>query len=238
MAAGSASASTIFFTDFDGSTPAEVTGAGGTVPIVFVQGDPLIDFLDVYQNNSTGNPAAATTLTLTGLAANQNLSLEFTFLAIGSWDGTTYQPGVYAPDYLNVTLNSTSIFQEAFRNYGTAGNPEYPGCSVGANCTAAQYPAPPAGTTIDLQQSAGDDFGSSIYNILVTGLTADSSGNAVFQFFASGNGWQGGGDESIGLDNIRVTSTDTAATPEPSTWALIGGALLCLPLIRRRAAAR
>jgi hypothetical protein len=34
-----------------------------------------------------------------------------------------------------------------------------------------------------------------------------------------------------------VTAAE-AATPEPSTWVLIGAALLCLPLMRRRVFSR
>jgi hypothetical protein len=238
LAAGSASATTIFFTDFNSGAPSEISGSSGVANSVSVGGTAAIDGLQLWQNYSGGNPGTATTLTLTGLAANQSLDLDFTFLAIGSWDGTTYAPGTYAPDYFDVNLNSASIFHGAFRNYGTGGNPEYPGCPASTDCTSTNYPAPPANTTITLQQSATGDFGTSIYHIAITGLNANSSGNAVFSFFGSGVGWQGSGDESIGLDNINVTAADAAATPEPSTWALIGGALLCLPLIRRRAFGR
>lgn len=238
LAAGSASATTIFFTNFDSGTPAEITGVNGVVSTGSVGGDIVVDGTQLWQDFSTGNPNTATTLTLAGLAANQSIDLDFTFLAIGSWDGTTYQPGLYAPDYLNVSLNASSIFQGAFRNYGTGGTPEYPGCTGNIDCTPANYPAAPVNAAISLQQSATGDFGTSIYHITLTGLTADGSGNAIFNFFASGGGWQGGSDESIGLDNIRVTGADASATPEPSTWALIGGALLCLPLIRRRASGR
>src|SRR3569833_1886037 len=231
LAAGSANAATIFSTDFNSGAPAQITGANGVANSTSVGGDIVIDGLQLWQDYSTGNPNAPTTLTLSGLAANQSIGLDFTFLAIGSWDGTTEGPA--SPDYFNVTLNSNSIFQGAFRNYGLA-DPEYPGCAVGSNCTSAINPAPPSGTTVTLLRPITGDFGTSIYHILITGLTADGSGNANFNFFASGSGWQGGGDESIGLDNIEVTTAAAAATPEPSTWALIGGALLCLPLIRRR----
>lgn len=234
MAAGSAGATTIFFTDFNSGAPSQVTGSNGVVNSTSVGGTTAIDGLQLWQDYSTGNPASPTTLTLTGLAANQSIDLDFTFLAINTWDGTTYAPGVYAPDYLNVTLNSSSIFQGAFRNFGTESTPEYPGCTGSVNCTSVYNPAPPAGTTVTLLQSGS----TSIYDISVTGLTANGSGQATFAFFASGQGWQGGSDESIGLDNISVTSAAAAATPEPSTWMLIGGALLCLPLIRRRVFSR
>jgi hypothetical protein len=237
IASGSAGATTIFSTDFNSGAPSEITGSSGVVNSVSVGGSTTIDGLQLWQDYSGGNPASPTTLTLTGLAANQSLDLDFTFLAIGSWDGATYVPGLYAPDNFNVTLNGGSIFQGAFRNYGTGGAPEYPGCPASASCTNTNYPAPPANTTITLQQSAAGDFGTSIYHILITGVNANSSGDAVFNFFASGGGWQGGSDESIGLDHITVSSVK-AATPEPSTWVLIAGALLCLPLIRRRAFGR
>jgi hypothetical protein len=232
MAAGSAGATTIFFTDFNSGAPSQISGSNGIANSALVGGSSAIDGLQLWQDYSTGNPSASTTLTLTGLAANQSLNLDFNFLAIGSWDGTTEGPA--APDFFNVSLNSNSIFQGAFRNYGLS-SPEYPGCTVGSNCTSAIYPVPPTGTTVTLEQGNTGDFGTSIYEIVISGVTADAGGNATFNFFASGSGWQGGSDESFGLDNIKVTSAAAAATPEPSTWMLIGGALLCLPLLRRRA---
>jgi len=235
LLAGSASATSIFFTDFDSGAPSQISGSSGVASTAAVNGNAGIDGLQVWQDYSTGNPNSPTTLTLTGLAANQSLNLDFNFLAIGSWDGTT--EGAAAPDFFNVTLNSHSIFQGAFRNYGLA-SPEYPGCTVGTNCTSAIYPAPPAGTSVVLNQANSGDFGTSVYHIFIGGVTADATGNATFNFFASGSGWQGNSDESIGLDNIEVTTAAGAATPEPSTWALIAGALLCLPLIRRRAFGR
>ena len=234
LAAGSASATTIFFTDFNSGAPSQITGDNGVVNSTSVGGSVAVDGSQLWQNYSVGNPNTPTTLTLTGLAANQSIDLDFTFLAINTWDGNTYAPGVYAPDLLNVNLNSNQIFQGAFRNFGTESTPEYPGCTGPINCTSVYNPAPPAGTTVTLVQPGS----TSIYDISITGLTANGSGQAIFTFFASGAGWQGGSDESIGLDNIRVSSAAAAATPEPSTWALIGGALLCLPLIRRRVFSR
>jgi hypothetical protein len=235
LVAGSARANTIFSTDFESGAPAEISGANGIASTASVNGSSTIDGNQLWQNYSGGNPNTPTTLTLTGLGANQSLDIDFTFLAIASWDGAT--PGTYSPDLFNVDLNSSSIFQGGFRNFGVA-SPEYPGCTVGTDCTSAINPAPPANTTVTLLQSNSGDFGTSIYDISITGLTADASGNATFSFYASGSGWQGGSDESIGLDNITVSSRDVATAPEPSTWVLIGGALLCLPLIRRRAFGR
>jgi hypothetical protein len=236
MAAGSAGATTIFTTDFELGAPSQFTGASGVTTTTSVNGDAGIDGLQVWQNYTTGNPNAAAILTLSGLAANQTLDLDFTFLAIGSWDGTTQGPS--APDFFDVSLNSSVIFNEAFRNWGVS-SPEYPGCTLGGNCNSTSNPAPPANTTVTLQRGNSTDYGTSIYHIIVTGLNANASGDAVFNFFASGTGWQGGGDESFALDNIHVNSADAAPqAPEPSTLVLIGGALLCLPLIRRRAFGR
>jgi hypothetical protein len=231
LMAGAASANTLFSTDFETGAPPQITGDSGITTSAAVNGSIAIDGTQLWQDVTTGNPNSPTTLTLSGLAANQSLDLELTFLAIGSWDGTT--EGTASPDFFNIDLNSSSIFQAPFRNYGLP-SPEYPGCTVGADCTAAINPPPSANTTVTLEQSAVGDFGTSIYDITVSGLSANALGQATFTFFANGGGWQGTSDESIGLDNIRVTSEATA-TPEPSTWMLIGGALVCVPLIRRRA---
>src|SRR6185437_9170544 len=95
LLAGSASATSIFFTDFDSGEPSQISGSSGVASTAAVNGNAGIDGLQVWQDYSTGNPNSPTTLTLTGLAANQSLNLDFNFLAIGSWDGTT--EGAAAP---------------------------------------------------------------------------------------------------------------------------------------------
>lgn len=228
--APAALAGTLYSNNFESGTTG-ITGAGGTTSTGNVNGDVTVNGNTVWWNTSGGDPAAATTLTLSGLAANQTLNLEFTFLAIASWDGSGLEGNCCAPDFMNVNLNSSSVFQGSFRNYNVGTDPEYPGHIV-----ANGYPAPPANTTVTLLSSCcnGGGFGTSVYDISITGLTADALGNATFDFFASGSGWQGGGDESVGLDNIVVTS-NASATPEPSSvFLLIGGAGIILGRIRRK----
>jgi MYXO-CTERM domain-containing protein len=62
---------------------------------------------------------------------------------------------------------------------------------------------------------------------------AHTSSTAVFEFFASGGGWQGGFDESWGIDNIEV-SIDATAVPMPGASAMGAAGLLAAAARRRR----
>ena len=54
-------------------------------------------------------------------------------------------------------------------------------------------------------------FGDTVWAVTLSGISQSSSALNI-SIFASGAGWQGGTDESIGLDNVVVS---TNAVPEP-----------------------
>jgi hypothetical protein len=69
---------------------------------------------------------------------------------------------------------------------------------------------------------------------------AHSASTLTVEFRAAGSGWQGGSDESWGLDNFTVAASGAGApgVPEPATWAMmIGGFALAGAAMRRRATA-
>jgi hypothetical protein len=61
---------------------------------------------------------------------------------------------------------------------------------------------------------------------------AHTAATLTVQFFANGPGWQGGIDESWGIDNLEIilivpeVEGTITSVPEPGTLLLVGGALL------------
>jgi hypothetical protein len=197
-------------------------------------------------NDAGGTPQGTTGmpigLQLNGLKPFTSASLDFTFLAIDSWDGVDY--GSFSPDYFTVQVNPKVVFQAPFRNYLTTeyagdGNPGYGS-------------APPPNSTITLLLAANanylvtDHFNDAFYQIHIDGLQADAQGNLNIYFYACGAGWQGGYDESFGVDNIVVTGTDpvdpvgptpqSGDTPEPGTWLTLSAGFGLLLGLRHRQA--
>ncbi len=210
-----ASAELAFFDDFNTGVSSEFSGVTTTEGVQSYSGlgTGSNQFSgDFLRNSSTGNPAAASTLTLTGLSAHTSIDLNFLLAIIDSWDGN-YHPSLKAPDILNVLVDGNTIFSETFDALTLA---------------EQTYSAPPG-----VQLSWGSQLGfnpgntwhiDAAYNM---GLDptfnniAHTSSSLNVQWFASGSGWQGGNDESWALDNVEVRLNGTAV-PEPSLGLLLG----------------
>lgn len=224
--AASLQAATLFSTDFEtGSAPAEISGAGSVIGSgSFPAGVGLGNF--VYQNAAVGDPAASTDITLTGIGTHTTTDISFTFLAIDSWDGTT--GGCCQPDVLNLYVDGNNIFQASFRNFAVTGQLDASSAAGGVVFNISPVIA-------DGNDYIGSGFNDSVWSISLSNI-AHTSSTMVVSFFASGSGWQGGTDESIGLDNINVSAdVADAPTPEPATALLLIPALAGLAAIRRRA---
>ncbi len=229
-----ASATTVLFSqNFEsGAVPGQLYG--GT--LLNTSGVPASvgDGNWVLYNNSGGTPQGTASnpigLQLSGLQPFQNANLQFTFIAVDSWDGVDM--GSFSTDYFNIQVNAAVLFQGAFRNWlGT----EYPGDGAPAYGTA------PANSTITLLSSDNNYLVSSatdsFYTIHLDGFHADASGNLNIYFYASGSGWQGGNDESFAVDNLLVTSPDAVINnPEPTTWLTMSAGLILLLSHRKRRA--
>jgi hypothetical protein len=190
-------AALLFTTDFEGPLPPEFGGAGG---IEGTQGYSAHGFgRQFLRNDTSGDPAGATTLTLGGLAAHTSVTLTFSLAIVDSWDGNTDLGGTVPPDFLNVQADGVTVFSETFEQF---------------DLTDQSYGGAPTTSGSDLGFNAG--WNDSAYEITLSFPHASS--DLVLSWFASGAGWQAGLDESWAIDNLEVS-----AVPEPSTWALVSG---------------
>src|SRR5262249_36330283 len=96
-------------TDFESGLPPQITGGG---VVTSSQGYGTGQFLQ----NTTINPIAPTTLTLTNLPAHTSIDLNFLLGIINTWDGLDRSP-TSSPDYFNVTVDGVSLFHETFSNF-------------------------------------------------------------------------------------------------------------------------
>jgi len=209
LASVEAATVTVFSTDFNSGVPAAFTGVTGTTG---VQGYVAYGTFggDLLFNSSGGDPAASTILTLTGLPPHVTVNLNFLLAIIDSWDGSDV---VAFPDYLNVTVDGTPIFQETLANMPLHTQSYVPPPGVLVTPT----PAIDLGfnpTYID----SGYDMGlePAFQSIPHTANTL------TIEWFASGGGWQGGPDEAWGIDNVSVSvveppvATNLALGPDPA----------------------
>ena len=133
-------------------------------------------------------------LLLTNLVAGQSYTLGFSFYAIDSWDGDS-------SDFLNVAIDGVQVFHESFANY----NGEPPNNSQ-------TYPGRPDEGRAEFGFTPG--LVDAIYRHLEITFTAASAG-ATLAF--SGQGLSSIGDESWGIDNVRVQPAGAGALIHSTT---------------------
>jgi hypothetical protein len=195
----------VFLDDFDGGnrTAASVTaGWQGVVTLETVKGFSGAGFKGRFlHNKTTGNPAAATILRLSGLPRHQFVNIRFLLAIINTWDGdcgaAREEAGgapnsTHCPDYFNVTVDGVQVFHETF---------------------FFESPVPQSYKEAERKtlRSRGVDFNKGGYD-LVYDMGADpsflniphSADTLTISFFASGAGWQGLDDESWAIDNIGI----------------------------------
>ncbi len=202
---------TVFSWDFEGSVPTQLSGVVTTESVQGFAGlGPAGNQFggNFLRNTTSGNPASATILTLTGLPAHDKIDIAFLFAAIDSWDSTD---GTIKPDYFNVMVDGTVIFQPTFAN--ASGTVTYPNGQLGSpNLDHRGF----NGSWQDRGFDMGDPSVTELRNIPHTADTV------IIQFFASGAGWQGGGDESWGMDNLKIQVSSSTVVPLPGSILLLG----------------
>lgn len=248
---------TIYTNNFDSGLGGGISGAGVLTPVTGYAGvgDAGNQFGGQYLVNSTGSvwgqanpvPGTPTTLTLTGLPNHSAISLSFLLAIRDSWDGSYYAPNpalnIAGYDYFNVSIDGVKLFSETFGFRTAMQQPGY----------VQSYVAPAGGllTGTSARDLAGYIYPDSAYDMGKDPLfqsIAHTGSTLTLSFWADGAGWQGGQDESWGIDNLRISLLEPeipppppppAVTPAPNpvpvpgTLLLTGTALLGLRLSRR-----
>ncbi|MBL8470212.1 MAG: PEP-CTERM sorting domain-containing protein [Rhodocyclaceae bacterium] len=178
-----------------------------------------------FQNQSTGNPATGSTLTLTGLPTHTGVHIDFLLGLLNSWDSRN--GGCCSPDNVDLYIDGTAV---AHYTYNTAlGTIK----DIGGGTLLVEY------GQIDTNFFYSDVLADMSTEGVLT--FAHSASSLTLMLQASGAGWQGGGDEYWGVDDLSVTLTGvvrtppTNQTPEPAMLGLLGLAAILGGAARRRA---
>ncbi|WP_213981904.1 PEPxxWA-CTERM sorting domain-containing protein [Sphingomonas sp. dw_22] len=219
LAAGGAQAQTIYSNDFDGNV---VTGSGVTVTSANASGTGTAlsgswnaaGWDGTFLQNASISPITVTEFSFSGLGAHSGISLGGVLGFLQSWDSSNGGP--YTPDFLEILIDGTLAARFTANN------------ASGTNTAAA------GGNIIAFHDQTDSNLAYSDTLIDFTGSPwatfAHTGSSLTIAFRAAGSGWQGGTDESWGLDSFKVT-----AVPEPASWAMmIGGFGLAGAAIRRR----
>jgi len=198
-AAGLAADGVIFECDFeDGAIPTEISGAGY---VADTQGYAPYGLEDWFLHNSTGggtepstppdDPGDPTVLTLTDLPPHTYVTICMDLALVDSWDGSEEYWG---DDFFNVTVDGQVVFRETIANF--EGNPQTFEPLPEQVIVKGQALFKVSDTEYDVDSLYA--MGPSLQNI------PHSGSKLVVSFYADGDGWQGGPDESWGIDNIKV----------------------------------
>jgi hypothetical protein len=206
---------TVFFSDFETPAAPNLIGAGSRTS---TQGYSTLGFgRTFWRNASVGNISV---FSVENLPAHTALRITFDLAIIDSWDGSTQLGGGHPEDFFNVLVDRATKFKETFDNL----------------CANDQSAHPPTATTISFGVQRGFtesrpgtlnpcdgksainqtiNYYDSAYHIDL-GLVPHTASSVIIEFFANGNGWLGGDDESWAIDNISVVATEA----EPATRAV------------------
>ena len=197
------------------------TGFSGGTIVTAPSGQKFLSF---------GGAGGSATLGLTGLAPHTSVQLSFSLYAVGSVDGNgPSPPGGGTGDYFAVSFDSSStLFNQAFANYGSGEVQSYPIAGSAPGTGAAMlnglgYTGFPAAAGIQDAEYA-----------FTLAPVADSASAATFTFGDNSN--EGAANEFYGIDNVVVTTngTGTVPVPEPLAVSLFAAGLAMTALVRRR----
>jgi hypothetical protein len=194
----------VYFNDFDGGlivAPGVTAALGGITNLESVQGYAGYGFGGDFLRNDTGGddyggigtPGWPTTLILTGLPPHSSIDLNFLLAIIDSWDES--EPGGCLdchPDILTVVVDGQVVFSEAFGYNGPVFEPT-------EGVLLLEYTEPSLGFIPDFGEAAYD-MGQ---NPAFDGIP-HTANSLTIEWYASGDGWQGGLDESWAIENLEI----------------------------------
>ncbi len=184
---------TVYSNDFDGNSVGSAAWSSTSIST-----DSHAGFVSTqYRGNYT--TAGSTTLTITGLAAHTQMSLDFDLYLFWTWDGNgNIGNGL---DYFSLT--DDIIFQKTFSNHQSQSYTGSPDEVYGTGATATHVYR-------DLGITGSDD-----------GFTFAHTGDT---FTVTFGGPTTQSDEWWGIDNVKVTTNAGAGdpVPEPATMLLMG----------------
>jgi hypothetical protein len=198
-------ATTVFSTDFESGIPPEMTTQG--LVTESVQG---YSGLGPVGNQFSGNllryweqALYDTKLTLRNLPPHDHVSVKFLFAAIDSWDGT---------ELYQVLVDGDLRFNHWFQ-LASGDTSDYPPPVVGVllssgtnlGWTNGGYWQHDRAYNLGLEPAL-QDIPHTADSLVVTWRMGATSGGAASQ-------WQGGSDESWGIDNLRVEVSSTVGVP-------------------------
>lgn len=210
----SGSGDLVFSTNFDSGLVPELSGGGGLTSVEGFAGIGQVgnEFVGQYFRNATGVASNGvqppTVLTLTNLPAHTSLTIEFLFALLDTWNGiaTTFESDTFV-----IQVDGVTVFSQFFD--------EDP---------ADQSYVAPAGAQLTSGSgiAAGPGLDNGYDMALEAGLRdiPHTDSTATITFFAGGNDWDGGDDESWAMDNLRVSVGDTPRDiifPRGAVWSFL-----------------
>jgi len=212
-AEGDTASLSAFSTGFEGTVPVEFSGFTSTTSVQGFAGlgtNSNVFAGDFLQNDSGYGPGQPTTpqtptrLTLTNLPDHESVDIDFLLAIINSWNDAN-DSSIWGPDEFVVTLDGFEIFNENFRNIdgSTQGYQPPPGVALTpAPLSDLGFPGP--SDTLEKNDSA--------YNMGLdpTFDTIPHTASTLTVEWYAQTGWEGGANESWGIDNVEVTLNGVA----------------------------
>ncbi len=189
-----------YYEDFSAAGPALPSGYTGVGDVESVQGyagygNGTYTFAGNFIHNDDATiPGQATTLSLADLAPHTSIDINFLAAIIDTWDGND-APAQNGPDFFNVELDAVSLFDQSIHHISLSSGDFNPGT-----------PAVIA-DMVELGFSAINGFGDTGFDMSgIANFTnvAHSANTLTIDWFADGAGWQGGVNESFGIDNVNL----------------------------------
>lgn len=192
-----------FSTDFNAGSPPEFSGITTNAAVQGYSGlgTGTNTFAGSFLHNES-IPPQVTKLTLTGLSSHSSIDIKFLLAIIDSWDGIGCI--TLGGDTFNVKVDGNLIFSKVFENSG-------PGCPGGTS--GIQSYVPPPGVQLAHKQNLGfhvspiPPYGDSAYNMGLDPTFQNiphTANTLTIEWFASGDNWQGGTDESWAIENVEI----------------------------------